>query len=234
MKKNPQETYNHMAAIYTAHAENSAYNAYYERPAMLSLLGDVTDLRVLDVGCGDGTYIEICLQRNVKEIIGFDISENMLEIARKRFNDQVQLYHASLDEDLDFIPNEHFDRIICPLMMHYVLDWENAFSKLIRKLKHGGQLLFSTGHPTDDFRFSETRNYFEVELIKENWSSLNMTVKTYRRSLTEIFRSIHRAGFVLEELLEPQPIASLKEKNLETYEKLMSFPSFICIKLSKP
>ena len=233
-KTNPRETYNQMAKIYTEHAAHNAYNAFYERPAMFSLLGEINGLSILDVGCGDGTYMSICLQKGAKEVVGFDISEKMLELAYQRLGDQGQLHHASLDHNLTFLPPQHFDRIICPLMMHYVLDWEAAFFKLFQVLKPGGFLLFSTGHPSDDFRFSSTDNYFETELIKENWTTLNRIVKTYRRSLTETFRSFQSAGFVLDKLLEPQPIMTLKDKDPETYAKLMRFPSFICFRLHKP
>ena len=70
---NPRETYNVMAERYTEHATHGAYNAYYERPAMLDLLGDVTGLSILDVGCGDGTYSSIFLKNGAQEVVGFDI-----------------------------------------------------------------------------------------------------------------------------------------------------------------
>lgn len=44
--------YDAFAAAYTADNESNAWNAYYERPASLALLGDVAGLRVLDAGCG--------------------------------------------------------------------------------------------------------------------------------------------------------------------------------------
>ena len=230
---NPRETYNAMADRYTEHSNHGAYNAYYERPAMLQLLGDVKGLSILDVGCGDGTYSSILLENGAQEIFGFDISENMLALAQDKVGDRVQLHHASLEDTLDFIPNDHFDRIICPLMMHYVADWERAFIKLNTKLKSNGLLLFSTGHPMDDFRFSQSKNYFTTELIEEDWKSLNVIVKTYRRPLSEIFRSFHAAGFVLDQLVEPKPLASLEEINPTTYHRLSTLPAFICFRLRK-
>lgn len=48
--------YEPFAAAFERHAEDSAYNAHYDRPAMLRLLGEVRGLRVLDAGCGPGFY----------------------------------------------------------------------------------------------------------------------------------------------------------------------------------
>lgn len=46
--------YDAMAAEYAADNAEGAHNAYYERPATISLLGEVTGLRVPEVGCGAG------------------------------------------------------------------------------------------------------------------------------------------------------------------------------------
>lgn len=50
----PVNEYAGMAEAYAAETENSLVNAYYERPAMLDLAGDVSGRRVLDAGRGSG------------------------------------------------------------------------------------------------------------------------------------------------------------------------------------
>lgn len=47
----PRENdYDRFAVAYDADNENNAWNAYYERPAILALMGEVAGLRVLDAG----------------------------------------------------------------------------------------------------------------------------------------------------------------------------------------
>jgi len=48
----PENNYDAFAAAFQADNENNAWNAYYERPAILSMVGDVKGRRVLDAGCG--------------------------------------------------------------------------------------------------------------------------------------------------------------------------------------
>jgi 2-polyprenyl-3-methyl-5-hydroxy-6-metoxy-1,4-benzoquinol methylase len=48
------QQYDAMAAEYGADNAASPYNAYYERPATMDLLGQVVGRRVLEVGCGSG------------------------------------------------------------------------------------------------------------------------------------------------------------------------------------
>jgi len=46
------DAYESLAEAYAAVVKTKAHNAYYERPATLSLLPDVKNKRVLDAGCG--------------------------------------------------------------------------------------------------------------------------------------------------------------------------------------
>ena len=46
--------YDDFANAYSAENEANLFNAYYERPAMLGLAGDVSGRRILDAGCGSG------------------------------------------------------------------------------------------------------------------------------------------------------------------------------------
>lgn len=52
------EAYERLADAYAEMIDAKPHNAYLERPATLSLLPDVEGKRVLDAGCGTGTYSE--------------------------------------------------------------------------------------------------------------------------------------------------------------------------------
>jgi hypothetical protein len=52
------EAYEELAKPSAAPVDTKPHNAYYERPATLSLLPDVAGLNVLDAGCGPGAYSE--------------------------------------------------------------------------------------------------------------------------------------------------------------------------------
>jgi ubiquinone/menaquinone biosynthesis C-methylase UbiE len=46
--------YDSFAEAYSAGNEANLVSAYYERPAILNLAGDVAGRRILDAGCGSG------------------------------------------------------------------------------------------------------------------------------------------------------------------------------------
>ncbi|RMB80713.1 class I SAM-dependent methyltransferase [Streptomyces shenzhenensis] len=87
-----------MGELFAAQATDSAYNAYTDRPAMLGLAGDVSGLRVLDLGCGAGHYAAELLERGAATVMGLDGSESLLKTARERTGDRAVLRRHDLEE----------------------------------------------------------------------------------------------------------------------------------------
>jgi hypothetical protein len=59
--------YDGFAEGYTTANENNLVNAYYERPAMLALAGDVAGHRILDAGCGAGSLLAALRERGARD-----------------------------------------------------------------------------------------------------------------------------------------------------------------------
>jgi len=76
---------------------------------------------VLDAGCGSGRLFPLYQQYGVRRVVGTDISETALEIARRDFP-QVDLRCASLTE-LDFAENT-FDLCVCNRVLQHILPTE--------------------------------------------------------------------------------------------------------------
>ena len=82
--------YDSFAEAYSAENEISLCNAYYARPAILTLAGDVAGRRILDAGCGSGPLFAALRDRGAI-VTGFDSSAGMLELARRRLGDGADL-----------------------------------------------------------------------------------------------------------------------------------------------
>ena len=61
--------YDVFADEFLGHAEDDFFNARYDRPACLALLGDVAGKRALDAACGPGLYAEELIRRGA-EVVG--------------------------------------------------------------------------------------------------------------------------------------------------------------------
>ncbi|HEX4929832.1 MAG TPA: class I SAM-dependent methyltransferase [Gaiellaceae bacterium] len=90
---------------------------------------------VLDVATGTGLVAAELLRRGY-EVTGVDQSTGMLEVARQRFGDSVQLVEASA-ESLPF-EDASFDHVTVTYLMRYVSDQSATAAELARVVRPGG------------------------------------------------------------------------------------------------
>ncbi len=225
--------YDAMAEEYTAENDDGVFNALYERPAMLSFVGDVDGKSVLDIGCGAGQLSHILNKRGAS-VTGIDVSSKMVELARKRLGDQVDLQVHDLAQPLPF-DDASFDIVVASLVMHYLEHWAPALREILRVLTENGAVAFSTHHPTMDWKLHNPDNYFTKKQTTEVWTKGGkpFEVTTWRRSLGEISREICDAGFVISRIDEPMPQPSLQAIVPSTDAYLRTHPHFIFFELSK-
>ena len=95
-----QDAYNQLADDYAARIDSKAHNAYYDRPAVLSLLPAVAGQRVLDAGCGPGAYAQWLLGHGA-QVVAVDANEKMLAHARARTANRAEFHLANLNAPLD-------------------------------------------------------------------------------------------------------------------------------------
>lgn len=224
------EQYNAMATEYSADNDDGVFNSLYERPAMLRMLGDVAGLRVLDVGCGAGQLTSALIDRGAT-VTGVDVSQGMVDIARERYGDSAEFEVADLSDPLNFETGQ-FDLVVASLVMHYLEDWVPVLGEIRRILTPAGALVFSTHHPTMDWKLHSRDDYFAKKQSTETWTKGGrpFEVTTWRRPLRSISEEIRLAGFVIEALDEPAPSGQLADREPATNEYLMTHPHFLFIK----
>jgi SAM-dependent methyltransferase len=111
------------------------------RPA-IERLGELTNLRVLDFGCGHG-MAAVVFARQGAQVTGLDLTFGYLAEARKRAQANgvdVHLIQAN-GERLPF-PDSSFDRIWGNAILHH-LDVHSAGKELFRVLAPGGMAVFA-------------------------------------------------------------------------------------------
>ena len=222
--------YDRMADEFLAHAEDGAYNAHYDRPAVLELLGDVSGRRVLDAGCGPGLYAEELLARGA-EVIGFDASTALVELARARVGHRAEIAGARLDAPLPY-PDDSVDVVLCALAIHYVADRHAAFVEFHRVLRPGGVVVLSTQHPTTDW-LRKGGSYFDRTLETDAWSMLSgqHEVQFWREPLSDLCAAATDSGFVIQRLVEPRAPEIMRERWPAEYDKLAQRPGFLALRL---
>jgi SAM-dependent methyltransferase len=228
------DAYEALAEAYAARVDTKPHNAYYERPATLSLLPDVAGKRVLDAGCGPGVYAEWLVDRGA-DVVAFDVSVKMVAFAEKRLGGRAEILRADLDQPLDFLEDGSFDIVLSALALDYVRNLGTTFREFRRVLRPQGRFVFSIGHPFAEFLLHPTGNYFDTERVEYEWTGFGtpMIIPSFRRPLTALINPLLEGGFVLERILEPTPAERFREAAPEDYEQLSRRPGFLCMRAAK-
>ncbi|WP_328473218.1 class I SAM-dependent methyltransferase [Streptomyces sp. NBC_00448] len=203
--------YDVFAEGYTAANEAGLINAYYQRPAMLALAGEVSGHRILDVGCGSGPLFAALRDRGAV-VSGFDASTGMVELARQRLGDDADLQVADLGSPLPYA-DDTFDDVVAALVLHYLKDWGPALAELRRVLKPGGRLITAVEHPfainlmhreagrKDEYGYFDTTNWVEEWTFGEQ----SAPVSRWHRPLHAMTDAFTAAGFRITVISEPAP-----------------------------
>ena len=174
--------YDGFAEAYTAVNETGLANAYYERPAILALAGDVAGRRILDAGCGSGPLFA-ALRDQGAIMTGIDKSAGMLALARRRLGDDADLQVADLRSPLPF-PDGAFADVVASLVLHYLEDWGPTLAELRRVLTPGGRLIVSIDHPFAIHAIQRAAgrkpNYYATYKWTEEWTLGGQTVHQTR------------------------------------------------------
>ena len=227
----PKTDYDEFAEAYAADNEVNLINGHYERPAMLSLAGDVAGRRILDAGCGAGP-LSAALRDRGAIMTGFDLSTAMIDLARRRLGEDADLTVTDLAKPLPYA-DAAFDDVVASLVLHYLKDWTEPLAELRRVLKPGGRLILSVNHPILYTALNPDGEYFDIAEFSYDAEHAGHTVvyTNWHRPLQTMTDSFTAAGFRISVVSEP-PIApdtprELLPQDLKDLKPPARFISFI-------
>ena len=223
--------------------ENNANNMF-EKPALFSLLPTLNNKTVLDLGCGYGEHCIHFVEEGAKRVVGIDISQKMLAIAKAEKAHQNISYLNMEMEDIGEL-QERFDIIVSSLAFHYVEDFKALIKNIYRLLNDGGVLAFSQEHPINTC-FSDGSRWIKDENGKKLFANISNysvdgerestwfveRVKKYHRTFSTIINTLIEAGFQIDKLIEPVPTPEILKENPD-YKDLLHKPDFLLIKATK-
>lgn len=227
--------YDSFAEAYSTETENNLVNAFYERPAMLALAGDVAGRRILDAGCGSGPLAAALRDRGAV-VTGIDASAGMLALARQRLGDDMALHLVDLNDRLPFADGA-FDDVVASLVLHYLEDWGPALAEMRRVLRPGGRLIASVDHPFVAYTIRNPRpDYFATTGYAFNWTfnGQSAPMRFWRKPLHAMTDAFTTAGFRLSVISEPQPDPAARELFPNDFHDLSIKPVFLFFVVEVP
>jgi SAM-dependent methyltransferase len=229
-----RNAYDRLAPVWSDTTDLGPFNGFLERPAVRALVPrPLTGARVLEAGCGAGAQCE-WLTGLGADVVGVDLSPNMIEETRRRCGGQGEYVVADLAEPLGLEAGS-FDGVTCSLVLHYLRHWEVPLASFADALRPGGWAVISLEHPFSPPLTSQQGGYFDTELVSDTWikGGVEVTQSFWRRPLSEVVRAFARAGFLIEEIIEPQPSAEGLRRFPEELAPVVGVPNFIAYRLRR-
>jgi SAM-dependent methyltransferase len=193
-------------------------DAYTAGPdvALLSMVGDVSGQRLLDVACGHGRITRELARRGARAT-GVDISIGMLDRARaSEAGEPLGVTYVEADiASPATLPNEAFDAVVCHFGLSDIDDLDGALATVARILRHDGTFVFTVLHPCfpgwgHDVAASWAPaggGYF-----REGWwattavgSTLRRQVGANHRMLSTYLNALVGSGLAIDATAEPPP-----------------------------
>ncbi len=203
--------------------------------------------KILDIGCGTGIFTELLREKfQNAEISAFDISQEMIEIAKKKLKGKQIKFFVSDAEKIPFKNNEKFNLISSNASFQWFKNLEGVLSKYKEMLESDGIIFFSVFGPKTFFRLNESlkelfgeemeissanfiekdvfnKILIEEEMIEENYNSLFELLKKIK------YTGVRGNGIKSRNLWTAGTIKKLEKIYIRRFNKLkVTYQVFYC------
>lgn len=188
------------------------------------MLPDFKGQRVLDLGCGYGWHCRYAVEQGAEYVLGIDLSAKMLAKAVALTTSEKIVYRQLDLQDIGQIM-EPFDLVISSLAFHYMSDFKGIVQEVSRLIGATGHFVFSVEHPIFTAQGQQEWCYDQEGQIK-HWPVdhyyqegprlshfLGEEILKYHRTLTTYLTELVTAGFVIRQIVEPQPSLRMLEND---------------------
>jgi ubiquinone/menaquinone biosynthesis C-methylase UbiE len=199
-------------------------------PVVEDILGDIKGKSVLDYGCGTGTFSRV-LQSKGAVVMGVDVSEHMLGVA-KRISPDTITYYSIPSGGLDFPADNIFDFVVSNFVLCTIPSREEILKilhQIHRVLKQDGSFIFmnsnwdkSNGREFVSFKLDHCKNLISgcpiTAIIK---SDPPISLCDYFWSIDDYRKMLMEAGFEIksfrEEIAKSVDVPWLDEREFPPY-----------------
>ena len=243
MGKNGPEFYDdeEVFATYSSRrARTDGPNEVLEKPIFDELVGELTGLRILDLGCGSAAFGLEALQQGCQSYLGIDGSHKMIEAANEKLAGSGGNVVQATIETWNY-PSQQFDLITSRLAFHYVEEIAPVFARAYHALVESGRLIFSIEHPV----ITSCDRAWQIEGVRQDWivddyfetgprltSWMGGKVIKYHRTVEDYFIALSAAGFVVEAIRESRPQRA-RFHDPATYERRKRIPLMLFFSASR-
>lgn len=118
------------------------------------LPASIDGMNILDAGCGSGWFARWAADHGAESVLATDISNNMLDKARKLSSDkpdhQAKIEYRVVDMDvlpLQFSDKAPYDLVVSLLAFHYLKNLKDVIEQIVASMKPGALFVVNVEHP---------------------------------------------------------------------------------------
>jgi SAM-dependent methyltransferase len=212
---------------------------------MLDVVGDVGDLDVIDLGCGEGRFCRMLAARGARTL-GIDLQPTFVEYAEEKAS-ATEHYIVGDMQSLVDVPDSFFDVAVSYLSLVDVPDQAAAIRAAFRVLAPGGRFVVCNLSPmntasVDDVIWWRDDDGNKLHFVLDDYATegprriafpSGYVLTNFHRMLSTTVNDFLDAGFVLARLHEPLPTEAQLAR-VPDHEDLFRVPLFTIYHLRKP
>jgi len=148
------------------------------------------ELKILDVGCGNGCVSQAIVENFDVEVDAIDLSSEMIAIAKNRQTSNLKGRVTFLEQNiLTFKKEAYYDLAFSERCLQNLVSWDEqkmALANIANALKPKGELILLESFWTGLNKLNEARSELDLEEIKAPWHNLlfdEKKLKIYMSSL---------------------------------------------------
>lgn len=122
---------------------------------ILELSGVEKGSKILDIGTGTGILISYLLEKSPAKLVGVDISENMIEVARKKYKNEDVKFVVS---DIMNFNEDKYDYIFIYSAYPHFKNKENLFEHLYKLLNENGKVIIAHSQGRDEINHVHSKS----------------------------------------------------------------------------
>lgn len=192
-------------------SKQQPWRTYIEAHGLMDLLGDPAGRSVLDVACGEGFYSRRIRQRGAAPVIGIDLSNGMIDLARRQEERHQLGIEYVVADARHYAPSEPVDLVVAAYLLNYARtrdELQAMCDGIARCLKPGGRFVTVNSSPFLNFSTAPSfQKYgFETSVVGEWREGAPITwtfylgdsvfeIENYYLDAAIHEQALHQAGF---------------------------------------
>ncbi len=147
-------------------SKQQPWRIHIEAYSLMELIGDPTELSVIDMACGEGFYSRMLKQKGAAKVTGIDLSAEMVNLARQQETENNLGIEYIQGDARDSAGLNPCDLVVAAYLLNYARDREELQAMctgIARCLKPGGRFVTINSSPLLNFATAPSYRKYDFE-----------------------------------------------------------------------